>query len=445
MTAGQRRRHGGRHGGHRLTQDRGAQLEPRLPLERPLPRRQLVEHDPERPDVAARVRRPAPQLLRRHVHQRARQHARLRQRLPRRRRRVGELVARQPLRQAEVEHLDLAFRRHHHVRALEVAMHDAPRVRVRQRAGQLLPVPQDLLDRQRAAGHPLAERLPFDELHRDVGLAIGFAHVVDRADVGMVQFRGQPRLAHEPRPCGLVGQGFGGQHLQSHVTLKPRVARPVDFAHAARADGGVDFVRAEASAGRKGHQRSGDCSTRGLGTAWPRAADAQRCWSARAVQGGGESEGGGVQRFAPPAARAAPGAACGHRGGDFVRAERGWRPGRGVVSPLAVPASAIEPERLEGAKVVARVVAPAGRAPRRRTPCRSRMFRTRLDTHGTGGVRSRGRVLRSLSVHSGVCGARALPAEDVDRSRDAADGLQRPSRFTKKSVPRGSRRQAGCP
>ena len=58
------------------------------------------------------------------------------------RRRIGQLLARQPLRQAEVQHLDLTVRRHDDVGALEVAMHDAAAMRMGQRVGHLLAVAQ---------------------------------------------------------------------------------------------------------------------------------------------------------------------------------------------------------------------------------------------------------------------------------------------------------------
>jgi hypothetical protein len=89
--------------------------------------------------------------------------------VPRHRRGVGQFFAGQPLREAEVQDLDLAVGRHHHVGALEIAMDHAAAVRVRQRVSHLLAVTQHLRHRQRAVGHAGAERLPLDQLHGDVG------------------------------------------------------------------------------------------------------------------------------------------------------------------------------------------------------------------------------------------------------------------------------------
>ena len=123
-------------------------------------------------------------------------------------------LAGQPLRQAEVQDLGPALRREDHVGALQVPVHDAARVGVRERVGQLLAVAQDLLDGQRALGQARAQRLPLDQLHGDVGLAVGLADFVDRADVRMVELRGEARLAQQARARGVVGQRLGGQDLE---------------------------------------------------------------------------------------------------------------------------------------------------------------------------------------------------------------------------------------
>ena len=50
----------------------------------------------------------------------------------------------------------------------------------------------------------------------------------------------------------IAGEGFG-QDLERDVAIQLRVARAIHLAHAARAERGKDFVRAEAGAGSKGH------------------------------------------------------------------------------------------------------------------------------------------------------------------------------------------------
>ena len=100
--------------------------------------RHLVEHDAEREQVGARVELPAARLLGRHVRHRAQRRPRHRHSLAMRglvrRRRLGPL---DQLRQAEVEHLGLAARRHEDVRRLDVAVDDALGVRGVERVGDL--------------------------------------------------------------------------------------------------------------------------------------------------------------------------------------------------------------------------------------------------------------------------------------------------------------------
>ena len=45
----------------------------------------------------------------------------------------------------------------------------------------------------------------------------------------------------------------GGQDLDGDHAVEAGVARSINLAHATRTEGGEDFVRTEASAGREGH------------------------------------------------------------------------------------------------------------------------------------------------------------------------------------------------
>ena len=70
------------------------------------------------------------------------------------RRRIGRIivccVARERLRQTEVQHLDLAFRRHLHVGGFQIAVNDAFLVRGFERLGNLLRDRQRFFDPERA-------------------------------------------------------------------------------------------------------------------------------------------------------------------------------------------------------------------------------------------------------------------------------------------------------
>jgi hypothetical protein len=75
----------------------------------------------------------------------------------------------------------------------------------------------------------------FKELHHDVGAAILFADVVDRANVGMVERRGRLRFSLETaQRLGIAGDVIG-KKLQCDETVKASVLGLVDNAHAASA------------------------------------------------------------------------------------------------------------------------------------------------------------------------------------------------------------------
>ncbi len=106
-----------------------------------------------------------------------------------------------------------------------------------QRAGDLRSQLEHLLDRQRLAIHVLLERPAFEQLHDQELPPLVFSHVVNRADVRIVQ-----------RGCGvcfaleaLLRTGFSGetrgQNLDRDVSIETRVSGTVNFAHPAGANG----------------------------------------------------------------------------------------------------------------------------------------------------------------------------------------------------------------
>ena len=126
------------------------------------PRRHLVERRPEGKDVCPRVRLLALDLLGRHVLERAEDRSLLRQTFLRRKRREPLSPDPSPagrgegLGQSKVEQLH-ARRRQHHIGGLQVAMHDAGPVCLVQCVGDLDPVAQRLLERQRPLRQPIGE------------------------------------------------------------------------------------------------------------------------------------------------------------------------------------------------------------------------------------------------------------------------------------------------
>ena len=126
-------------------------------------------------------------------------------------------------------------------------------VRHGQGLGDLLGVSQGQVQGKRALLEALGQRLALEALHDEECHAVLLADVVEGADVRMAQPGDGPRLALEAlEPVGLLGRR-GGKNLEGDGAVEPRVPRAVDLAHASRAQGREDLVRAEARPGRKWH------------------------------------------------------------------------------------------------------------------------------------------------------------------------------------------------
>ena len=102
------------------------------------------------------------------------------------------------LRESEIENFGVLAGGDENIGGLDVAMDDACLVRGVQSVGDFDGQRQQLPDRHRLATDAFFQGLPLEEFHRDVGLAVLFADVVDGADVGMIQGRGSAGLATEP-------------------------------------------------------------------------------------------------------------------------------------------------------------------------------------------------------------------------------------------------------
>ena len=157
-------------------------------------------------------------------------------------------------REAEIEQLGPRAR-DHHVARLQVAVHDPASVRAVEGGGDLGAQLEHVLQRQPTLLEPPGERLPFDQFEHEVVqlAAVHFraSHVVERADVGMVQGGDALRLALEPRPeLGIRGQ-LRREQLQGHVALQAGVAGAIDLAHPAGAQRHRDLVGAQPGRRRK--------------------------------------------------------------------------------------------------------------------------------------------------------------------------------------------------
>jgi hypothetical protein len=135
------------------------------------------------------------------------------------------------------------------VRRLHVAVHDPARVGGVERVGDLDRQREQRGHWHRTAVDRLLQRLSLEKLGHHVGPAVVDADVVDREDVRMIQRRGRAGFLVESREASRVAGEGQWQYLDRDVTNEPRVPRPIDFAHAARAQGREDFVGTEAGAG----------------------------------------------------------------------------------------------------------------------------------------------------------------------------------------------------
>ena len=80
------------------------------------------------------------------------------------------------------------------------------------------------------------------------GDPVGFAEVVDRDDVRMVERGDRPGLALEPRAPLHICRRQSGKNLDRDIASEARVVRPVDFAHPAGPDCLENLVPAETRA-----------------------------------------------------------------------------------------------------------------------------------------------------------------------------------------------------
>ncbi len=157
-------------------------------------------------------------------------------------------------RQAEIEHLHVAVGAHHDVLGLHVAMHDAGRVRRRERPRHLPPNLDD-----RAGGRALlderAQRASFDQLLDDEVPAVRrLADIVDGDDVRVVQRRGGAGFAQKPLDGARLDAGVE-HHLDRHSPVEPGVVRPVHLAHTALTEAVVQAIVAKRCGG---HRLDGD-------------------------------------------------------------------------------------------------------------------------------------------------------------------------------------------
>jgi hypothetical protein len=144
-------------------------------------------------------------------------------------------------------------RQQHHVARLPVAMHDALAMCLVERVADLDADRERKIDRKGSTGEPRGQRVAFEILQDEIWGAVLVPHVVQRADVRVVELRDGARLAVEALPELRVGGDVRRQHLDGDGAIQPRIARAIHFAHAARPERGDDLVGTNSTADSETH------------------------------------------------------------------------------------------------------------------------------------------------------------------------------------------------
>jgi hypothetical protein len=158
---------------------------------------------------------------------------------------MGVVVARlslEGLRQAEVEHSDLALAVHFDVGRLEVAVDDSLGVSGLQRLCDATRDCQRFLERHCTPGDPLSQGLAVHQLHHQETSAVVLLQAVDSGNVGVVEGGEEAGFALEPGEALGVRNERLWQELDRDCPAKVAVVGSVDLAHAALAELARDGV-----------------------------------------------------------------------------------------------------------------------------------------------------------------------------------------------------------
>ncbi len=203
-----------------------------LAVERHAADEALIGDHAERIDVGAPIEPLGARLLRAHVMRRADGHSGAR-----------ELAARRRLRDSEIRDHRQPVLVEHDVVGLDVAVHDAALVRVREGARHLDEDLTDLARGERAArGQHGRQWLAAQKLHDEIDHPAGFADAVNRDDAGVLELGGRTGLALEPLDELLVEREGERQDLDGDFAIELGFLGLEDDRHPAAAQLVEDFV-----------------------------------------------------------------------------------------------------------------------------------------------------------------------------------------------------------
>ena len=121
-------------------------------------------------------------------------------------------------------------------------MHNPRAVRFIERVRDLRSVTHHLLQWQRPFLQAPRQRFPFDALHHQVTDAVLAAHIVQHANIRMVQPGNRFRFALESLFTNRISRKLRRQNLHRHIPAQPRIPRAVHFSHPARTECVQDLV-----------------------------------------------------------------------------------------------------------------------------------------------------------------------------------------------------------
>ena len=166
--------------------------------------------------------------------------------------------------QTKIGHMRFTLRIEKDVGRLQIAMKDAPLMRVVNGAGGLS---HDL-----RGPIPRSERLPvlgirdepgevavLDQFHGEVMVTPAFPHFVNGNDVRMVQAGGRGRFRAKPFHLAFAGQQAGPNHLQSDPPVQADLTGPIHNPHAALRQFLHQFVVAQKGGASPGFQTTRRC------------------------------------------------------------------------------------------------------------------------------------------------------------------------------------------
>ena len=148
-------------------------------------------------------------------------------------------------RQAEIEDLGMAARRHHHVLGLEIAMEQPLGMGVAEPVGNLARDIDDLHQAELAVGDELGQGTALDELHDNAITVVLLENVEDLDDRRMGQPRHGASFTAEALALLSGDLAVGAHPLDRHVALEALVPRLVDLTHPTAPDESLDAVGSE--------------------------------------------------------------------------------------------------------------------------------------------------------------------------------------------------------